>query len=601
MTLKHRLVQVYLLLIIIVLLATLGFALLGISYCLPPFELVKAQIDPFAIDGSADAFAVALLEQIVVRLRFVGIALLLVSGLLYVGRRQAQQHVSTMLTSLFHFLRELAQHFKEAVRKEDKTHLSAFLMILLLAIAVRLFFLFQPIRSDEAYTFMVYASRPLYFGLSAYSPNNHLFHTLLVHVAYLLLGNRPWVIRLPALVAGILLVPASYMVTRILYNKHAALLTAGFVASSSALILYSTNARGYTLICLIFLLILALGAYLTQSRNSAAWLLFAVLSALGFYTSPIMLYPFGIVVIWLFLSIIFQNTNLSRSLLLKDLFISLIIAALLILMLYAPVVVISGLKSVVANRFVVSISWSDFVALWPPSLGSVWNLWNIDIPTGISFLLVIGFFTSLVFHRRLTGYGVPIILAVVIWLVLILLVQRVVPYSRVWLFLLPLYITLASSGVSYLLKPVESKISHHKSAILAILAITLSFWLSLNGIHRQSVYYSNEGGTSKDAEAITVFLKDYVNPGDRVLAVGSAGPPLKYYFNLYDIPGEYLSSDLKASHRILIIVNEPGQILEELLDKEGLSAANYSVPRLIQRYKFASLYEMNGMNDRKER
>ncbi|MDI6722712.1 MAG: hypothetical protein QMD97_04075, partial [Candidatus Aenigmarchaeota archaeon] len=38
-----------------------------------------------------------------------------------------------------------------------------------------------------------------------------------------------------------------------------------------------------------------------------------IFSALGFYTIPIMLYPFGIVIMWLFLSIIFKDTTLCRN------------------------------------------------------------------------------------------------------------------------------------------------------------------------------------------------------------------------------------------------------------------------------------------------
>ena len=113
--------------------------------------------------------------------------------------------------TLFSFLKQLARDFYKAAREEDRVHLCALLVILLLTIGLRLFFLFQPMRYDEANTFIQYASKPLYVRPSDYSlPNNHLFHTFLVHTAYLLLGNKPWVIRLPALIAGILLAPASY-------------------------------------------------------------------------------------------------------------------------------------------------------------------------------------------------------------------------------------------------------------------------------------------------------------------------------------------------------------------------------------------------------
>lgn len=360
---------------------------------------------------------------------FIGIALLIASGVLHIGKRQAYQYTLNILTSFYSFSEELKQHFNQSVVEEDKIHIFSLLIILLLAIAVRLSFLSQPMRYDEAQTFTDFASKSFFEGLSHYKPNNHLFHTLLVHMAYLLIGNQPWVLRLPALFAGLLLVPASYMKTRIFYNKDAALLAAGFVASSSVLIEYSANARGYTMICVFFLLIFSIGKYLMQNNSLAAWLLFAILSALGFYTIPIMLYPFGIVVTWLLLSIILKDTKLSRLLLLRHLSISLIILGLLTFMLYLPVFIGSGLESVIGNKFIKSTTWSNFVVELPSFLRSVWREWNRDIPTVLSYLLVIGFFTSSVFHKRLTSYRVPIILAVVIWLITISIVHPVVVYE----------------------------------------------------------------------------------------------------------------------------------------------------------------------------
>ena len=591
MTLKHKLIK-RCLLVIVIFLVTFGFALWAGSFL--TFESIKAMISALIPPRKHHLVTKTLFEQIIIRARFIGIIIFLTGGLLFIFRQYARQYIYDVLTSFPSFWKEIKKCFYDAVIKEDKIHLFALFIILVAAIAVRVTFLFQPMRYDEAYTFLFCASKPLYFGLSNYyAPNNHLFHTFLVHITYLLFGNQLWVIRLPALFAGILLVPASYMVARIFYDKYTGLLTAGIIASSSVLIEYSTNARGYTLLCLFFLLILSLGVYLIKNRNLAAWFLFSILSALGFYTIPIMLYPFGIVIVWLIFSTIFEDTNLSRKILYKDLFISLIIISFLTFILYTPVLVGFGLESVIGNRFVESRSWSYFVENFPPSLYLIWTHWNRDVPTVISFLLVIGFFTSLVFHRRLTSYTVPIVLAVGIWLIPVLMFQRVVPFKRVWLFLFPLFAILASSGVSYLLRLIESKIINNKSFIVTLLAVALSFWLNLNVVTTQSVYYSNETGTLRDAEEITIFLKDYLKPKDRVLAPRPSNLPLEYYFKTYDVPVKYLSSDLNSSRRILIIVNKSKhQTLWEILDKEGLLGTNLNVPKSIRHYESATLYEI---------
>ncbi len=653
---KDKLIKTSLLFIIVFLLIS-GLALFGVTYL--PYESVKAKIDSFAPDGKTSSFTFVFFKQI----RVIGLIIFFIGGRLYIGRRQALRYFTDTLTSLCSFLREAPQdfkeavrkkdkihltinrrkalryfpntlnslisflgevtrHFKETIRKEDKIHLYALFIIMLIAIVVRLFFISQPMLIDESRTFMRYAMKPLYIGLTDYSlPNNHLFHTFLVHISYLLFGNQPWVIRLPAFFAGILMVPASYIVIRIFYNKHAALLTAGIVASSSMLIFFSTNARGYTLIGLIFLLILALGAYLKENRNPGAWFLFSILSAIGFYTIPIMLYPFGIVIMWLFLSIIFQDTNLNRRLLLKDLSVSLIITALLTLVLYTPVFLVSGLEAVISNKFVSPMPFLKFVEKIPNSLASLWDEWNRFEPSVMSFLLVIGFLTSLVFHKRLSLHRVPIILAVAIWCTPVLIVQRVVPFTRVWLFLLPVYIGLASVGVIYFLKPIVSKISNHKSVIFAILAVILSFWLGLNKVQTPINYIKVP---FRDAENVTILLKNYLRPGDRVLPLPRRvplpahqshyhpDPRLGFYFELYGIPSEYLfpgldsQMDLDQTDRIFVIVRnvfiqELEKLTGKMLDKKGLSVNSYSVPQLIKQFTDTSLYKMNRLHNMDER
>ncbi len=487
--------------------------------------------------------------------------------------------------------------------QQEKIHLIAIFLILLLAVAVRLSFLFQPIRYDEAFTYLVYASKPLHLAFfQNYLPNNHLFHTLLVRTTTLLFGNQPWIIRLPALFAGTLLIPASYLTIRMLYNKHAAILTAAFVASSSILIEYSTLARGYTIICLIFPVIIGLGLYLKQNRNLLVWCLFTIISVLGFYTIPIMLYPFGIVMMWLFLHYIKKGRNKEQNIFIKDLLICSAGVTLLTMVLYTPVFMESGLKSVFANRFVTTQSFSYFFKEFPLSLSLVWQQWHRDIPVAVRFILLIGFFTSLFVHNKIARHRISIILPVIVFLLPVLVIQRVVPYPRVWLFLLPLYIGLSSAGIWYLIGLIKLGDTSAKIMIYTAFAIILSISTGLNVVYTQSVYYSEETGTLIDAEQITLFLKDYLQLGDRVFAVGPADFPLLYYFEKYNVPNNYLLSNTATADRILVITNTHEQTVEGvvhstkttkgILNMGEISLNKYSKPELVQRFMLASLYQL---------
>ena len=465
------------------------------------------------------------------------------------------------------------------------------LLIVLVAIATRACYLSQPMRYDEAVSFTHYASRPLSECLSEYSyPNNHLFHTLLVRAAYLALGNRPWAIRLPAFLAGVLLVPASYLAARLLYDRSAALLSAGILSASSSLIEYSTNARGYTIVCLAFVLLLALGTWLTRTRSRAPWLLFVFLGTLGFYTIPIMLYPFGIVATWLLMTGVLQPTASPRLVLLRRVLLCSAAVCVLTAILYYPVVRASGIEAVVANRYVSTKPWSAFVGHFPSLWRETWRQWNRDIPCAIRLLMIVGLAVSLACHGQMSAYRVPLPLAALVWLAVALLVQRPVTFPRIWLFLLPLYVIVSSAGLCHVLRLV---LPERRDPVTAVLALCLSLGLAGNTLLTRSVFYSPETGTLRDAERIALFLADRLKPGDGVLSYMPSNAIMEYYFILHGLPRSHLFPDLARCNDLFVIVNEShGQTIRQILSYMGKARSRFGEPQEVSRYESASVYLM---------
>ncbi len=262
----------------------------------------------------------------------------------------------------------------------------------LAALLARLPFLSRPMQHDESYTFVTFASAPLKEALTDYNlPNNHLFHTLLVHISYVLFGDAPWAVRLPALLAGILIVPAAYGLASRLYNRHSAILVAALAAAAPVLISYSTNARGYTILAVLTLLTWSLGTYVRRQPNAAAWLLLGILGALGFYTVPVFLNPYGILFTWLFLSAIFGDTGPAyptRWRFLGWMFAAGMVTVVLTTLLYLPVFSVSGLHAVFGNSFVESLSFSDFRQTFPGRMLETWQEWTQGVSPILTVCLV---------------------------------------------------------------------------------------------------------------------------------------------------------------------------------------------------------------------
>jgi hypothetical protein len=444
---------------------------------------------------------------------------------------------------------------------------------ILLALGLRMAFLNQPMRYDEALTFNEFASRPLYYGLSFYpDPNNHLLNTLLMHVGFVVLGNQPWVLRLPALVAGVLLVLASFWLARLLYGQGAAVLAACLVAVSSYLIEYSTNARGYTLQALCSVVMLGLVVVSVQRHSLSALLLAALVAAAGAYAVPTMLYAVAVAAAWLGITFLLGSNSEAqlaegrpRA---SHLAAAGLLIGLLVALLYLPVLLISGPDKLASNRFVVPLGWAELPGeLWR-TLGQTWAFWNRDVPFPLSALLLIGFVAASVVdlrHRRaplgLLAAGVCLVLAIL---------QRVAPFERVWLFLLPLYLVTAAAGLT---RFVDGRL------LAVVFAAVLGFVTLTSG----SILGSTETGAFPDAESVARTLAPRLAPDDAVMTqVPASLPELQYYFPRYGLPIGVLVRSAEEAQSLWVVVPEGS----------NPQVSGWSTAVEVQRFAGSTLFEL---------
>lgn len=78
--------------------------------------------------------------------------------------------------------------------------------------------------------------------------NRHPFYSVLAHLAIMVFGESPWVIRLPAVLFGTATVPLLYLLGARLGSRREAFLAAALLAVSYHHVWFSQNARGYALL-----------------------------------------------------------------------------------------------------------------------------------------------------------------------------------------------------------------------------------------------------------------------------------------------------------------------------------------------------------------
>ena len=593
-----------------------GIALWGLSSI--PFEWIKPRIDALAVDGDAENFTPAAFARLAQRLKIGGAILIALSLLLFAARKPIAHHLSTWYNtiSFADIYDTFSKYLRTAWAEADPAHKTALILILLLGIGLRIAFLFQPIRHDEAFTVTNYASKPLFVGLSNYSfPNNHLFHTFLVHIAYLLFGDREWAVRLPAFFSGIALLPAAYLLIRTLYNARIALLSLSLIAISSPLIEYATNARGYALIGLFFLIQLGLVNHLKHHPSAAGWIAYTLAGALGLYTVPVMLYPLAFSTTYFALSVFVGDAAQPRTTQYRNLLLSGIATLGLTALLYAPTLLGSGTHALFSNRFVKSApTWSSLFEGLSQSWRDLLQEWTLDYPLPLILVLALSLIAGLWRYRTIAAHRIPLPLAACI-IPILLIAQRVVPPERVYLFLLPLVLSWTAMGIAVLCDAVSGRAistqrrkdaktqkrhpighlsdtnkDHHPCTRHTLIPILILIAIALPGaIRNLSGYYPYGPGTLYHAEAIAQYLKPQLMPHDRVLTIATAAP-LEYHFNRHQAPIAALRTPLDNAERIFLIVMQTKYTLEDVLSLAQIPPEAFTPPRLLQPYDSATLY-----------
>jgi hypothetical protein len=506
-------------------------------------------------------------------------------------------------SGFFADFRSLRSTMAASWREMDRGMRIALVALVLLGLFVRLVYITQPLRPDEAYTVRQYASKPLLVAVSNYNaPNNHILHTLMVY-ATMRINDSEILIRLPTLIGGVLVIPASFILGVVLYNRRVGLIAAGLAAVSSMLIEYSVNARGYTWQTVFLLVAFAAAAFLITHGNRAVWFIWVITSALGFYTIPSMLYGFLAMVIWMVLTFILSR-NWSRM-------VSLLVAcgAMVILcgVLYSPVHILRGIRSVTSNQYVDPLPITQFVDHLNIFSRNLLMLWHRDMPLILIPIVVAGVVASLVLHRRVAKHRVPILPIVAVCCAALLFVQRVVPFERTWIMFIPLYLLFASAGIEAIIRPLFRSRLLTYAGTVAVYGVLALFLLNSNG-----VYLSEETGTQRNTKELADFFQSTLREGD--IISGTTTNKFLLDTEFYRRGFFPMLLDGHEVRRIFFIISEPASVREEhrrqlawldidassadwgglTLDEhlQTLDTAVFSSPRPVLSLPWATVYEM---------
>ncbi len=464
-------------------------------------------------------------------------------------------------------------------RKDELGFLAAVLVIMVLAIVYRLEYIYSPLHHDEAYTYVAFA-HSLFSAISDYHlPNNHVFHSILVYLSTRIFGIQPWAVRLPAIMAGVLLVPAAYRLAKRLYDCWTALGAALLVAWFPILIHYSTNARGYTLVAFFTLLILTLGSIVRTQKNLFAWMMISMFSALGLYTVPVMLFPFGILFVWLLLETRVESAAVSgqsngpapyRSKLefLQYWLAAGFGAAILTMLFYTPILIFTGSEKVFVNGFVAPLPWADLLETLSHRFTETWGEWASGVPLFAVIILAAGWTLSLVFHRRLSTTRVPLQLAALIWVAVLLVIQRPNAWAKVWVFLLPLVLIWAAAGIVGLLGKI--RLQFLRGLPLAGIVVGLALMAGIQHAAWLAPQLPELWAARGSEEQAVISVQGKLQDDDLIVVAPPDDAAVWYYSELHGIPDARFDIRNTNFTRAFVLVNSvEGQTPASVIAERG--------------------------------
>ncbi len=395
----------------------------------------------------------------------------------------------------------------------------------ILGLALRLWFATAPMRYDEAFCFETFVRHGLRSVFYYPIPNNHVLGSLLEYCSVKLLGSSPLAIRMPSILAGVLLIPLTSAVCRRLNRGRTAGFAALAVAVDPYLVLYSANGRGYSLQILAVLLLVyaALDAQGRLGRRASVKM--SLLAALALWIMPSSIYALAGIALWLSL-LSFDETRSWKAGILDLPIPFLGVTAFLSSILYLPVALLSGgLQAVTANRWVAPLPFAAFLQAIPGHVLAVLHFFSAGLGSFAVLLLAVLAIVGMHGAARRGQTALALLLPSMLGgAAAVFMLKRSIPFERTWLYFLPPLFASADAAAAALIDR-RPALNWYASTGGSVLAAAYAIWLASSPV----VEALSNTPAVPDAEAMARHLAPRIVAADRVCAEFPADTTVRYY------------------------------------------------------------------------
>jgi hypothetical protein len=216
-------------------------------------------------------------------------------------------------------------------------------------------------------------------------------------------------------------------------------------------------------------------------------------------------------------------------------------SGLLTLILYSPVIIFgTGWDSLVNNEIVKSNTWYEFVDSLNPRITRTWRSWMIWMDPAVEYLIAGGFLISVFFYRKISNQKLPMQVLMVIAIAILLILQRVAPLPRIWIFLEILYLLFSAAGLAWLAGWILDRIARPPATgkILTAAILLITVFISTNYIVKPHSPVAITDRMDSPEQEAAKYIAEHITPEDTILAVSPTDIQTAYYLKIYGVSYE---------------------------------------------------------------
>lgn len=394
-------------------------------------------------------------------------------------------------------------------------------LLIILALQTIIFFYFLltiPFHYDEAWTYLYFTRKGFYTTLTFYPiPNNHILYNLVAGVFDILPLSPEITTRLPSYFASLVATWYFFKIAQLYFTDFTALITTALFASAYPVVLYSIEARGYGFVVCFTVLLLYAALRLIREPDSRRYRNLYIFSLVaGMYSMPSFLYGAIVISGTLFFH------HLIKKQALKPFLIDHLLASVLVLLLYAPIIHFNGTEKLTQPGGFNRVTTTELTKLLPILMPAVLHFLTGTNKTSLLLLVLlipIGIWFTRI-SREDSRFLVITSLVLLISPVAILYINPVLPYARTWVYLIIPLVLLVGCLITILTHYLPFRKYPFALTSCLILLLSIAGYRNFQSLHKEQF--------AIDYSILSTFqkIKDNI---DQIKSIGYTGASLEFY------------------------------------------------------------------------